>query len=300
MAYYDDSFTQKANLSYIRTSMNEPLLEKEYELNLARQWRDHNDIAAMQELVRSYTRLVISAAGKFRHYGLPMSDLIQEGNIGLMQAVERFDPERDIRFSTYASWWIRSCMQDYVLKNWSIVRTGTTAAQKALFFNFRRLRAQIEREQGYEGLDDTSREKIGKQLKASMKDVKSMEMRLHANDQSLNAPITNSEDDADEWQNFLPDDAPNPEDIVIGMKDSQARSKWLNDALEHLSDREQKIIRDRHLTYDGITLEELGSQLGVSKERVRQLESRAFKKIRQQLLETSNSPRDLIADHSAR
>ena len=141
MTHIDDPETQKANLKYIRSSMNEPLLEKDHELALAKRWSEDRDERALHELVQSYTRLVISIAAKFRNYGLPMGDLIQEGNVGLMQAAERFDYKRDLRFSTYASWWIRSCIQDYVLRNWSIVRTGTTAAQKSLFFNLRRLRA---------------------------------------------------------------------------------------------------------------------------------------------------------------
>ena len=148
MAYTDDPLTQKADLAYIKGAMSEKLLEREEEQELARRWRDHRDEAALHQLIRAYTRLVVAMAHKFKHYGLPLGDLMQEGNIGLLEAANRFEPERDIRFSTYASWWIRSTMQDYVLRNWSIVRTGTTAAQKSLFFNFRRLRAKID--EGFE------------------------------------------------------------------------------------------------------------------------------------------------------
>lgn len=278
MAHIDDPHTQKANLDYIRTSMAEPLLEKEHELDLARRWRDKGDEKALHELVRSYTRLVVSAAAKFRNYGLPMGDLIQEGNIGLMQAANRFEPERELRFSTYANWWIRSAMQDYILRNWSIVRTGTTAAQKSLFFNLRRLRAKIERAKGAEGLNDEDRRKIATELQVNLKDVEEMEGRLSGSDNSLNATI--SDDGEEEWQNFLKDDRPNPEDIVIGMKDAKTRSQWLQQALSTLSDREQKIIRDRHLQYETVTLEDLGKELGVSKERVRQLEARAMEKLK--------------------
>jgi RNA polymerase sigma-32 factor len=278
MAHIDDPHTQKANLDYIRTSMAEPLLEKEHELDLARRWRDKGDEKALHELVRSYTRLVVSAAAKFRNYGLPMGDLIQEGNIGLMQAANRFEPERELRFSTYANWWIRSAMQDYILRNWSIVRTGTTAAQKSLFFNLRRLRAKIERAKGAEGLNDEDRRKIAKELQVNLKDVEEMEGRLSGSDNSLNAAV--SDDGEDEWQSFLKDDRPNPEDIVIGMKDARTRSQWLQQALSTLSDREQKIIRDRHLQYETVTLEDLGKELGVSKERVRQLEARAMEKLK--------------------
>src|SRR5579872_3574250 len=144
MAHIDDPDTQRANISFIKASMKEPLLSRDYEFALARKWREADDAHALHALVRAYTRLVVATAGRFRNYGLPMGDLVQEGNVGLMQAAARFEPERDVRFSTYAAWWIRSAMQDYVLRNWSIVRTGTTAAQKSLFFNLRRLRARIE------------------------------------------------------------------------------------------------------------------------------------------------------------
>lgn len=295
MAHIDDPHTQKANLDYIRSSMSEPILEKEHELDLARRWRDDGDEKALHELVRSYTRLVVSAASRFRNYGLPMGDLIQEGNIGLMQAAARFEPERELRFSTYASWWIRSAMQDYILRNWSIVRTGTTAAQKSLFFNLRRLRAKIERTQGAEGLTDEGRAKIAKELKVNVKDVRDMEGRMSGADSSLNATI--GEDGDEEWQNFLSDDRPNPEEIVIGMKDSNTRSKWLEEALGTLSDREQKIIRDRHLQYETVTLEDLGKELGVSKERVRQLEARAMEKLKASMVEKISTPDDLFGNN---
>lgn len=282
MTYIDDPQSQKANTEYIRTSMNEPLLEKERELELARRWRGQGDEKALHELVRSYTRLVVAIAARFRNYGLPMGDLIQEGNIGLMQAAERFDPGRDVRFSTYASWWIRSSIQDYVLRNWSIVRTGTTAAQKSLFFNMRRLRARIERTAGREGLDDEGRRQIAGELNVRIQDVEDMEGRLSGGDQSLNAAV--GEDGDSEWQNFLSDDRPNPEEIVQGTKDAQARSRWLNEALRELSDREQTIIRERHLGQETLTLEDLGRELGVSKERVRQIEQRAMEKIRVSML----------------
>ncbi len=277
MAHIDDVSTQKANMDYIRTSMNEPLLEKDHELDLARRWREKGDEKALHELVRSYTRLVVSMAARFRNYGLPTGDLIQEGNIGLMQAAARFEPERGLRFSTYAAWWIRSAIQDYVLRNWSIVRTGTTAAQKSLFFNLRRLRARIEQASA-EPLDDEGRRLIAKELDVGMDDVIEMEGRLTGADQSLNAKIGIDQDS--EWQNLLADERPNPEDIVIGMKDAQTRSAWLGRALGELSDREQTIIRERHLTYEPVTLEDLGRQLGVSKERVRQLEQRAMDKLK--------------------
>ncbi len=283
MAHIDDPYTQKANMDYIRNSMDQPMLEKEHELALARRWADKRDEKALHELVTSYTRLVISIASRFRNYGLPMGDLIQEGNVGLMQAADRFDAGRDVRFSTYATWWIRAAIQDYILRNWSIVRTGTTAAQKSLFFNFRRLRAKIENQAEREGLGDDGRAKIAKELDVSVKDVVEMEGRLSGTDHSLNAKI--GEDGEDEWQNFLSDEGPNPEEVVIGMKDAKTRSQWLQQALGGLSDRERTIISERHLKYETVTLEELGKTLGISKERVRQLEQRAMDKLRTTLTE---------------
>lgn len=281
MAHIDDQVTQRANLEYIRTSMETPLLEREHEADLARRWRDKGDERAMHELVRAYGRLVIAAASKFRNYGLPLGDLIQEGNIGLMLAVNRFDPSRDVRFSTYATWWVRASIQDYILRNWSIVRTGTTSAHKSLFFNLRRLRARIDGVATENGLTSEGREKIAKTLGVRVKDVELMEGRLNGGDQSLNATI--GEDGDDEFQSFLADDRPNPEEVVIGMKDAATRSMWLNSALKTLNERERRIIQERHLRHETVTLEELGQKLGVSKERVRQLESRAMEKLKQRL-----------------
>ena len=192
MAHIDDTYTQKANLDYIRQSMHEPMLEREEEHDLARRWREKGDEQALHRLIRSYTRLVVAMAAKFRNYGLPMGDLIQEGNIGLMQAAERFEPARDVRFSTYATWWIRAAIQDYVLRNWSIVRTGTTAAQKSLFFNLRRLKAKIENDNDGTPLDDEGRTKISEKLNVKLRDVEAMESRLTSNDRSLNTPIGES------------------------------------------------------------------------------------------------------------
>lgn len=294
MAYIDDANTQKANMGYIRSSMNEPMLEREHEFNLATRWKDHGDEKALHELIRSYTRLVIATAAKFKHYGLPMGDLIQEGNLGLMQAANKFEPDRDVRFSTYATWWVRASIQDYILRNWSIVRTGTTAAHKSLFFNLRRLRAKIEGAEDENGLTTDGRIKIATALGVRVKDVEDMEGRMNRGDQSLNALISN--DGEEEVGSFLADTRPNPEDVVIGMKDSQTRSKWLNDALKKLSEREQHIIRERHMQYDTVTLEELGKKLGVSKERVRQLESRALEKLRDNLSANKQDLSNFVGD----
>lgn len=278
MSYQDDQDTQKANMSYIRQAMSEPMLERDHELELATRWRANGDQKALHELIKSYTRLVVAMAAKFKHYGLPMGDLIQEGNVGLMLAANRFEPDRDVRFSTYATWWIRAQIQDYVLRNWSIVRTGTTSAQKSLFFNLRRLRAKIDGAAAERGLTDEGREQIAKTLNVRLQDVVEMEGRMNGGDQSLN--VTISDDGEEEYQSLLADTRPNPEDIVIGIKDAQSRSQWINNALKTLNERERSIIRERHLNYETVTLEDLGKKLGVSKERVRQIEARAMEKIR--------------------
>ncbi|WP_323797293.1 RNA polymerase factor sigma-32 [Nisaea sp.] len=293
MAHIDDPETRRANVSYIKSSMNEPLLEREVEFELARAWREDGCEKSLHLMVRSYTRLVVSSATRYRNYGLPMGDLIQEGNIGLMQAAARFEPEREIRFSTYASWWIRSAIQDYVLRNWSIVRTGTTAAQKSLFFNLRRLRAKIQ--QASETLSpEEQRERIATELGVPLKDVEAMEQRMSGADQSLNSTI--GESGEDEWMEMLSDERPTPETIVIGMRDAETRSKWLKEALSELSPREQTIIERRRLVDDGATLEELGTVLGVSKERVRQLEHRALLKLKQHISRNVDRSSDLYSE----
>ena len=278
MAHLDDPTTQQANLRYIRKAMDEPMLERDHELKLARRWKNKRDEKALHELVRSYTRLVVAIASKFKNYGLPMGDLIQEGNIGLMEAAARFEPAMENRFSTYATWWIKAQVQDYVLRNWSIVRTGTTASQKSLFFNLRRLRAKIQGQAARDYLDDDAVEEIAKELGVDKKEVLQMEARMNGGDQSLNAPI--GEEGDNQWQDMLADNTPNPEEIVIGMKDASTRSNWLNEALGELSPRERTIIKERRMNDEVVTLEDLGKQLGISKERVRQLEQRAMDKLK--------------------
>ncbi|MDA1132463.1 MAG: RNA polymerase factor sigma-32 [Proteobacteria bacterium] len=282
MSYLEPAQTRRSDRAYIRTAMRVPLLSREEEQRLAVLWRRDGDEAALHALVTPYLRLVISAATRFRRYGLPVADLVQEGNVGLMQAAARFEPERDVRFSTYATWWIRSSIQEFVLRNWSIVRTGTTAAQKSLFFNLRRLQARIADKAPLAQTRLARQQSIARTLGVPLRDVAAMEQRLQGPDRSLNAPLT---DDADgEWQDILPDDGPGPEELVAAAHDGAARRGWIETAVSGLSPREQKIIRERRMADDGTTLESLGVVLGISKERVRQIEQEALEKLRHALL----------------
>ena len=297
---YDSGEIRKADNAYIRKTMRKPLLDRNYEVALATRWRDNEDQRAMHELVMAYARLVVSAAAKYRHYGLANGDLIQEGNIGLMQAAKRFDPNRGFRFSTYAAWWIRASIQDHILRNWSIVRTGTTAAHKSLFFKLRRLRARIGEADGGP-LSEEGRQKIAETIGVTVTDVVTMEQRLSGADMSLNATV-NVETES-EAQDFLADDRPDPEKVVIELHDKEVLSRWLAEALNELNARERLIILKRRLNEEGATLEQLGRLLGVSKERVRQLEHRALKKLQRtlEIQSTSNSGEsslDLLAQFS--
>ena len=273
--------------SFVRKAMKAPMLEAEHELNLARRWRDNEDERALHELTTAYMRLVISMASKFRHYGLPLADLVQEGNVGLMQAAARFEPAREVRFSTYAAWWIRSSIQDYVLRNWSIVRTGTTAAQKSLFFNLRRLRAKID-DTGDAVMTAENKKWVSEHLGVPERDVETMASRLSASDRSLNAPLA-TDGDA-QWQDLLPDESATPDEVVMEERDNAKRKEWIAEALKVLNDRETLIISERRLTDDSVTLEVLGKRLGISKERVRQIEHQALNKLRKTLTKMVGDP----------
>jgi RNA polymerase sigma-32 factor len=228
---------------------------------------------------------VIALAARFRHYGLPVADLIQEGHVGLLEAAARFEPERDVRFSTYATWWIRASIQDYILRNWSIVRGGTSSAQKALFFNLRRLRARLTRG-GEERIASEVHGTIARSIGVSRADVALMDSRLSAPDTSLNAPIgDNDAGSSAQRMDFLIDAAPLPDESVGETIDGERRVRWLRQALEVLNERELRILRERRLEESQATLESLGDRLGISKERVRQIENRALEKLRRALAE---------------
>lgn len=269
--------------SMIRSAMNAPYLERDEEHELAVRWKQTQDQDAMHRMTSSHMRLVISMAGRFRKFNLPMSDLIQEGNVGLLEAAARFDPEREVRFSTYATWWIRASMQDYILRNWSIVRGGTSSAQKALFFNLRRLRSKLAQEDETLSKADIYRQ-ISDQLGVSANDVEIMDCRLSGPDSSLSASVSPDDSGTAKKMDFLIDDHPLQDELVESVIDTERRSVWLLKALDALNERELHIIRERRLDDDGVTLEALGEKLGISKERVRQIESRAMEKLKIALL----------------
>ncbi|HZY14110.1 MAG TPA: RNA polymerase factor sigma-32 [Beijerinckiaceae bacterium] len=270
---------------FVKAAMAAPFLERGEEHALAVRWKDQRDEDALHQLASAHMRLVIALAARFRHYGLPMADLIQEGHVGLLEAAARFEPEREVRFSTYATWWIRASIQDYILRNWSIVRGGTSSAQKALFFNLRRLRAKLAQDRGNGG-NSAMFATIAKAIGVSSADVELMDTRLSGPDVSLNGPVIESDNQGSaERVDFLVDDKPLPDEAVGETIDSTRRVRWLNDALMILSDRELRIVRERCLNEESSTLESLGNRLGISKERVRQIENRALEKLRRALEE---------------
>ena len=279
-----------------RKAMSAEMLDAETELELARAWRNKGDEAALHRLVNAYMRLAVSMAAKYRRYGAPMPDLVQEAGVGLMKAAEKFDPERGVRFSTYAVWWIKASIQDYVMRNWSLVRTGSTSSQKALFFNLRRVRAKFEREAGSTGeeLDgQTMRERIATEVGVPLRDVEMMEARLSGSDFSLNAQQAG--EDGREWVETIEDDGPQTDETVMRRTDNATARGWLVDALNALNSRERLIIVERKLKDDPRTLESLGTEFGLSKERIRQLEAQALRKMRQYLEGSAGSEARMLA-----
>ena len=277
-----DSFNE---YTMSRRAMKAELLDAETELKLAYAWRDERDEAALHRLINAYMRLAISMASKFKRYGAPMNDLIQEAGLGLMKAADKFDPDRGVRFSTYAVWWIKASIQDYVMRNWSMVRTGSTSSQKSLFFNMRRVQARLEREAAAAGETLSKhklREMIAVEIGVPLHDVEMMEGRLSGSDYSLNA-TQSAEDEGREWIDALEDDGPQASETVETDLDNAQLREWLLTALNALNERERFIVRERKLRDESRTLESLGHELGLSKERVRQLEASAFAKMRKTL-----------------
>jgi RNA polymerase sigma-32 factor len=275
--------SQYASPQMMRAARSAPYLERDEEHQLAVRWKERRDQAAMHKLAHAHMRLVISMAAKFRNYGLSMSDLIQEGHIGLLEAAARFEPERQVRFSTYATWWIRASIQDYILRNWSIVRGGTSSAQKALFFNLRRLRARLSRGDTHLTTSAVFSE-IASAVGVSVKDVATMDHRLSGPDTSLNAPLSPDGEDGGGRMDFLVDSNPLPDENTEFNVDSERRRNWLHSAMDALNTRERLILTHRRLEEDQVTLEDLGHRLGISKERVRQIEARALEKLKASLI----------------
>ncbi|GGE37647.1 RNA polymerase factor sigma-32 [Actibacterium pelagium] len=274
------------DFSLSRVAMKAELLDAETERRLAYAWRDERDEEALHRLITAYMRLAISMAAKFRRYGAPMNDLIQEAGLGLMKAADKFDPDRGVRFSTYSVWWIKASIQDYVMRNWSMVRTGSTSSQKSLFFNMKRVQARLEREAEARGdtLDGHQlRQLIATEVGVPLHDVEMMQGRLAGSDFSLNA-TQSVDDEGREWIDALEDDSAQAEEVVEHAHDTEALRGWLLDAMSILKPREQFIIRERKLREPARTLESLGEELGLSKERVRQLEAASFEKMRKRLV----------------
>ncbi|HME84160.1 MAG TPA: RNA polymerase sigma factor RpoH [Roseiarcus sp.] len=262
---------------YLQEIKRFPMLEPQEEYMLAKRWREHGDREAAHKLVTSHLRLVAKIAMGYRGYGLPIGEVISEGNVGLMQAVKRFEPDKGFKLATYAMWWIRASIQEYILRSWSLVKMGTTASQKKLFFNLRKAKSRISAlDEG--DLRDDQVESISKRLGVAKQDVIDMNRRL-GGDASLNAPLR--EEGEGEWQDWLVDDSPDQESQLADREESGARLEALKAALTVLNPRERRIFEARRLAEEPITLEELSAEFGVSRERVRQIEVRAFEKVQE-------------------
>jgi RNA polymerase sigma-32 factor len=262
---------------YLEEIRKFPMLEPEEEFMLAKRWQEHGDTDAAHKLVTSHLRLVTRIAMGYRGYGLPIGEVISEGNVGLMQAVKRFEPDKGFRLATYAMWWIRASIQEYILRSWSLVKMGTTAAQKKLFFNLRRMKGQIKAlEEG--DLKPEQVKKIATTLGVPEDDVISMNRRL-GGDASLNAPVRTDMEGGGEWQDWLVDDAPDQEERLVESEELSQRKAYLAKAMDTLNERERRIFEARRLAEDPATLEDLSEEFGVSRERIRQIEVRAFEKV---------------------
>ncbi len=264
---------------YLEEIRRFPMLQPDEEYMLAKRYAEHEDTEAAHKLVTSHLRLVAKIAMGYRGYGLPIGEVVSEGNVGLMQAVKKFEPERGFRLATYAMWWIRAAIQEYILRSWSLVKMGTTANQKRLFFNLRKTKSKIQALEDGDLHPDQVKE-IATRLKVTEEDVISMNRRL-GGDASLNAPIRASEGESGQWQDWLVDESESQEDMLLEQDQLETRRAMLSDAMDILNDREKRIFQARRLSEDPITLEELSGEFGVSRERVRQIEVRAFEKVQE-------------------
>ena len=281
----------------MNSAMKARLLTKDEETSLTTLWKTNQDPKALEKLILAYSKLVIKIASQFRHYGLSFSDLVQEGHIGLLLALDRFDQSRDLRFSTYARWWVRANIQEFVLKNWSIVKTGSSSAQKSLFFNLRRFK-NSSFVQGNSFINYKERKKIARLLGINEKFIEERENHFLKKDSSLNIPLNS--DTEEEWQNFLVDDnTVSPEDTAIKNDEIEKKRKWLNEAMSSLTEREKGIINKRHLSENPLTLESIGSELSISKERVRQIETQALNKLKLRIKNLMIEKENLIKNKKA-
>ena len=270
-----------------------PMLDAEEEYMLAKNWRENGNLQSAHKLVTSHLRLVAKIAMGYRGYGLPVNELISEGNIGLMQAVKKFDPDKGFRLATYAMWWIKASIQEYVLRSWSLVKMGTTTAQKKLFFNLKKLKNQIA--PGQEGdLKNEQVNEISKRLDVDSEEVVNMNRRMMGQEKSLNDPIKSGE--TDEWQDWLVDDSLDQELIVSQKQEYNDKKELLNDAMKILNDREKEIINARRLSENPKTLEELSKKYKISRERIRQIETKAFEKLQKSMINASKSKNLLPAN----
>ncbi len=275
----------------IEMSKKASILEKDEEFKLINDWRDNKTPKSLQKILNSYLRLAVSYARKYSSYGLPIDDLIHEGVLGIMHALDKFDTSRDFRLSTYASWWIRASIQDYILKNWSVVRTGSTASQKALFFNLKKIKQQIN-DVSREFMGQNEINKVSNMLNVKSLEVQNMESRLTGGDLHLNQKVDNETEN--DLMSLLADDRQNPEEAYQDFNDQKIKKDLINEAINTLNDREKKIIQLRKFKEKSITLDELGKMLKISKERVRQIETKALDKLKKSLLEISQQNKEFF------
>lgn len=289
MNYQELNQEEKA---FLKKIMNAPLLSQEEEVSLIQNWQQKNDEKALQKLIICYSRLGIKIAYDFKGYGLSLVDLIQEAQIGLIDAANRFDISKDVRFSTYAMWWVKAAIQDFIIKNSSIVRIATTAAQKTLFFNFKRLRRDYLEKNGAKILNDHDFKSLSKKLNVPAESIRRLEVNLHYADRQLNA--SPHYDSNTEYQDILIAEDPNPEEQVFSHNSETLKKQWVSWALDHLTPREREIIENRFMGETKLTLSEIGTLFGVTKERIRQIENKALQKLKKALSSTLKNPLELL------
>jgi RNA polymerase sigma-32 factor len=287
------------NLSrYLEQIRSFPMLEQQQEYMLAKSWKEKGDVDAAHQLVTSHLRLVAKIAMGYRGYGLPVADLISEGNLGMMHAVKKFEPEKGFRLATYAMWWIKAAIQEYILRSWSLVKIGTTAGQKKLFFNLRRIKGQIQAiDEG--DLKPEQVKHIATQLDVTEAEVMSMNQRMAGNDRSLNVPLSRDGEGSGEWQDWLEDDSEDQETTFAEHEEFSARKQLMLDAMQGLNEREQRILQARRLAEPPLTLEDLASEFGVSRERIRQIEVRAFEKLQKAVRDKAEEMKLLPSEEGA-